>query len=169
MTSKEFYKSYIADDRISPLAENMMDVMVQAGVKSAFEMGAGTGKHLKWLSENGIQVMGIDISLLNCFKAQANLIPVSYGDETNLKFFTSFDVAFTVSVLDHIEDISDIVIELKRMAPTVWLIETDDIINEFYFAHDYEALGFDRMGLSWDSDGDGATYQLYKYSKDVPD
>lgn len=166
MHPKTFYSTYQADDTVSPIAEDMMTLINQDGCVHAFEFGMGTGKHLRRLNEKGISTFGIDISILNCIKAQGNMMGIAFGDETYLRHICNFDCVFTVSVLDHIEDIDDIVQELKRIAnKVVYLIETTDTPGEFYYPHNYLDWGFVRLGLSWESHGDGATYNLYTWTK----
>lgn len=167
MTAKEYYRSYLADDKVSPIAEAMMTAINQERCVHAFEFGMGTGKHLRRLNAKGISTFGIDISLLNCFTAQAQSMGFAYGDETYLRHFCNMDAVFTVSVLDHIEYIDDIVQELKRIAnKIVYLIETNDTPGEFYYPHDYQSLGFTKStNVEWKSDGDGAMYYLWRWDK----
>lgn len=164
MTAKTFYRSYIADDKISPIALQMI-YEIQSGCVHAFEFGMGTGKHLKLLQEKKVSTFGIDISIVNCILAHAKVMGTAYGDENYLRHLCNFDCVFCVSVLDHIEHIDGIIQEFQRIAnKVIYLIETNDVPAEFYYPHDYESYGFERLH-KWKSDGDGATYYLYRWIK----
>lgn len=169
MTAKNFYRSYQSDSVVSPLAERMMTLINQDRCVHAFEFGCGEGKHLRRLESKGVVSMGMDLSILNCIRAQSQGLGIMYGDEKYLRHFCNADAVFTVSCLDHIEDIDGIIQELKRIAnKVVYLIETNDVPGEFYYPHEYKKYGFDIVGDSWVSekpDGDGATYYLLKWSK----
>ncbi len=166
MHPKEFYKTYQADDEVSELAETMLTLINRESAVHAFEFGMGTGKHLRRLRAKGIETFGIDISILNCIRAQAQLDGIALGDERHLRHFVNFDVVFTVSVLDHIYDVADIIEELKRIAnKSVFQLETNDTPAEYYYPHDYESMGFERLKHLWVSAGDGATYYIWKYTK----
>lgn len=165
-TPKQFYKTYQADDTLSELSETLCTLIHKENPVHAFEFGCGTGKHLRRLRNKEIATFGLDISILNCLKAQMDMDGIVYGDETYLRHLVNFDVVFTVSVLDHIEEIGGIVQELKRIAnKAVFLAETIDPIGEFYFTHDYSRYGFEILPYGWVSDGDGATYHIYKWNK----
>lgn len=140
----------------------MLELIVKKRCKTAFEFGSGSGKNLRWLQSNGLTCYGIDVSLVNVFRAQALETNCGLGDERHLPLFGNFDAAFTCSVLDHIEDIVDIVKELKRIAPLVYLMETRDVVAEYYYDHDYTAYGFIQLPYKWKSNGDGAIYHLWR-------
>lgn len=128
-----------------------------------FEFGCGDGKHLRWLRSNGIETFGLDISIVNVFRAQAQDHGYALGDERYLKFLGNFDCVLTVSVLDHIELIDEIIVQFKRIAKKViYLLETCDTPADFYYPHDYESYGFTKLPYKWKSNGDGATYYIWK-------
>jgi len=167
MTPKQFYKTYQADDNVSELAETLLTLINQEDAVHAFEFGMGSGKHLRRLRAKGIATFGIDISILNCIRAQSEMDGIALGDESYLRHLVNFDCVFTVSVLDHIEDVDGIIGELKRICnKSVFLLETNDTPAEFYYPHDYESYGFVRLQDTWTSvEGDGATYSIWKYKK----
>jgi hypothetical protein len=72
-----------------------------------------------------------------------------------------------MSVLDHIENIDEIIMEFKRIANKIYLAETNDQPGGFYYPHAYEAYGFDKIDFEWTSDADGAKYQIWKWSRPV--
>lgn len=113
----------------------------------------------------GIETFGLDVSLPNVFKAQAQSEGIALGDEKYLRHLCNFDAVICVSVLDHIPQVHAIVDELKRIAnKVVYLIETNDVVDNFYYQHDYESMGFVKLD-DWLSDGDGALYNLYVWYK----
>lgn len=132
----------------------------------ALEFGCGSGKNLKLLE--GVSTAGIDISFINIIKSVAknDLTFAMFGDETHLRHLCNFDVVFTVSVLDHIENVEGIIGEFKRIAnKAVFLAETNNQPGPHYFPHDYENMGFEKIDYRWQSDGDGAIYYIWKWSK----
>lgn len=168
MTPKEFYKTYQADDNMSELSHEVCKAIRREEPIHALEFGMGSGKHLRYLKTWKIATVGIDISILNCIRAQSELGGgIMLGDENYLRHLVNFDVVFTVSVLDHIENVAGIVGEFKRIAnKSVFLAETNDELGEFYFPHDYEAMGFKKLPFEWlSTDGDGGRYHIWKFTK----
>lgn len=164
---KEFYRSYIADDNLSALNARLSHVINQLKPNHVFEFGMGSGKNLKILPE-GVGVGGLDVSFVNVAKAHLknDIQFVMVGDETHLRHLCNYDVVFTCSVLDHIEDIDGIVAEFIRIAnKAVVIAETNDTPGDYYYPHDYEKLGFKRLDYQWVSNGDGATYHIWILEK----
>lgn len=128
----------------------------------------GSGKHLAVLDNTRIATIGIDISMMNVIRAKAKheLPCVVCSDETYLRNLVNIDVVYTCSVLDHIEYIDDIIVEFKRICNrAVLLAETNDVVGNYYYPHNYESFGFTKIHFDWKSDGDGATYSIWKWSK----
>lgn len=168
MDAKSFYRSYMADDKLSPLWAKLFNLFLFASPNHVLEFGCGTGKHLDELNRMDICTIGIDISFLNCIKAisKYSLPCIICGDESHLRHFCNADIVFTVSVLDHIPEVEGIVEEFKRIAnKQIFLAETMDEPGEFYFSHDYAKMGFEELDYSWTSPDDGATYKIWKYQK----
>jgi predicted TPR repeat methyltransferase len=176
MTPKQAYSKYIADDTLSELSTYLIGNMLGIDAHSYLDFGMGSGKHAMELHEIEKEVIGIDISMMNVVRAHSkyDLPIVICSDERILKYIKNCDVVFTCSVLDHIEDISAIIDDFKRIAnKAIFLAETQDTPGEFYFAHDYESYGFEKVKLgdsdyeyrSEPPDGDGATYHIYKWVK----
>lgn len=161
MHPKRFYQDYLADNGLSPLSQELIQLIRVGDPRSVLEFGAGTGKHLKEFPR--AKTFGIDLSLHNLIHANVkngqNYFAI--GDEDWLPKLQGFDVAFTCSVLDHIEDVDGIIKELKRIAKRVYLAETNDTPGQFYYPHDYESYGFRRTKFEWKSTGDGATYHIW--------
>lgn len=174
MTAKAFYKNYLADNLVSDLSLKLAELIKLEKPNSVFEFGCGTGKNLKLLDP--IVTCGLDVSPQNVtvahYRNERSFAII--GDETNLGHLANFDVAFTCSVLDHIEDINRIIKELKRIAPVIFLAETNDVPGEFYFPHDYESFGFEKVlndyhytkqiEYSWVGN-DKAVYNIWKWTK----
>jgi SAM-dependent methyltransferase len=162
---KAFYQTYRADDKLGPLNLEVIRLIKELKPTNVFEFGSGTGKNLKPLHDEGIVTFGIDISPLNFLEAHfKNGLPfVALGTEAHLGHLRSFDVAFTVSVLDHIIDVTKIIQDLKNLAPVVFLAEPQ-IENHltYYYFHDYEKFGFKDLGFRWTGE-DGYEYKIWKF------
>jgi SAM-dependent methyltransferase len=89
------------------------------------EFGCNVGRHLEQLARRGIGATGIDINLDAVYVARAKGLDVLLGDERTLSLFDpeSFDVAYTVSVIDHIPEPQTALDELDRIARTLVLVE----------------------------------------------
>lgn len=169
MTAKEYYKSYIADDSLSELSHELISIIERYSPIHVLDFGAGSGKHSSILHKKGISTIAIDVSMMNVVRAHAkyDLPFVACGDETYLRNLANVDIVFTCSVLDHIETVSGIIGEFKRIAnKAVILAETQDIPGELYYNHDYAAYGFKKVKQWFKMEqGDGATYYIWKWEK----
>jgi len=174
--AKEFYKTYVADDNLSPLSEEVIFRIEELEPKSVLEFGCGTGKNLKLINDD-IFKAGIDVSWPNMtIASQKGLSNIILGDEEMLKHIQNFDIVFTVSVLDHIEDVAAIIEEFKRIAnKAVFLAETTEVPSKFYYWHDFESMGFKKeddfmvnVPWRWKSEGetgDGCEYFIWSWYK----
>lgn len=167
---KTFYYNYQANDEISKLDTLMNRFVLKQKPYSVFDFGCGVGKNLKYLKENSpvpLSVCGMDMSFLNIIHARAknNIDMLIIGDEYHLCRMSTFDVVTTTSVLCHIQDITEIIEEFKRIAhKSIVICETTDIKGEFYYAHDYESFGFEETGIELVS-GNEALYKVYIWKK----
>jgi SAM-dependent methyltransferase len=164
---KAFYQTYRADDKLGPLNLEVIRLIKELKPTNVFEFGSGTGKNLKPLHDLRIVTFGLDISPLNFLEAHfKNGLPfVALGTEAHLGHLRSFDVAFTVSVLDHIVDVTKIIRDLKNLAPIVFLAEPQiENIERFYYYHNYEEFGFKDLGFKWTGE-DGYEYKIWKWAK----
>jgi len=166
---KEFYKNYVADNHIDDIDRVLISEIIKLEPDSAFEFGCGSGKNLKMIEQaldKRIETCGQDISILNCIQAHlAGVDSVICGDERHLPI-RPFDVVFTCSVLDHIphENINALVDGLKTMASKAVIVcETNSFDHNFYFRHDYAAMGFVKVGADMVSNGDGGIYQIFVF------
>ncbi|AIF82789.1 Methyltransferase domain [Candidatus Nitrososphaera evergladensis SR1] len=165
---KAFYKKYVADGNVYPLNHELVNTIMSFEPSSVFEFGCGVGKNLVLLRDKGVKsIFGIDISEAAIKKAKEKGINALRADERHLSKVQPCDVAFTCSVLDHVENIDKIMEQLKRIAQkAVVLMETNDTPAKFYYPHDYESYGFVKTGYAYQSrlpEGDGALYNLYVF------
>lgn len=176
MTPKQYYKNYQADDNLSRLSDELIDIIINEQPVHAFDFGCGSGKHLDILNRYGISTIGMDISFMNVMRAKAkyDLPCIICSDERYLRNLINCDVVFTCSVLDHIEDIDGIIRNLKRIAnKSIILAETRDVCGEYYFSHDYESFGFlpheiiPGLEFTWKSPDDNAIYKIWKWNKQI--
>lgn len=175
MSSNEFYSTYIADDNISELSERLVEEIINFKPVHVLEFGCGSGKNLRLLQDKGICATGIDISFMNIIRAHARneIKNIVYGNETHLRHLCNFDVVFTCSVLDHIEQAAPVIQELKRIAnKAVILAETVDVVGPYYYYHNYSQHGFKAIDFTWKSraaDGDGASYKIWIWTPQAID
>lgn len=168
MTPKEYYRNYLADDYASTLTTKIILLIKAEQPSHVLEFGCGTGKNINFLDADGIPTIGIDISFMNCITAKVkyNLPCLICADETYLRNIVNCDCVFTVSVLDHIDDIDGIIGEFKRIAnKAILLAETNDVPGEFYYPHDYESYDFEKLDFEWMGE-DGAKYEIWKWQKE---
>jgi SAM-dependent methyltransferase len=146
---KQFYKNYIADDKLDEIDKAISEIIVNHfAPTSVFEFGCGSGKNLM-LIKNAIPVIetcGQDISPMNCLNAHLRGVDsVIIGDERHMPM-RKFDVCFTVSVLDHIppENIEQVIGNLQAMANKAVVIVEANLQDpeNFYWDHNYFQWGF---------------------------
>ncbi len=168
MHPKSFYNTYLASDERYPIDDVLVLTVLAEKPQSVFDFGTGTGKNLKPIWDAGVSVCGLDLSLLNITYARArNDLPyLIVGDEYFLCRLRNFDVGMTCSVLCHIENIDDIIKELKLMcAKSIIIAETNDVAGEYYYPHDYESYGFKEGGYTWHSPINNAEYKIWKFTR----
>ena len=168
--SKAFYSTYHANNEVFEIDQILTDMVVKTKPESVFDFGTGTGKNLKLIQEKmrySVEVCGLDLSFLNIVHARAiHYLPyLIIGDESFLKYLSKFDVSMTCSVLCHIPDIKEIILNLQRISDKIIITETNDVANEHYYPHKYEAFGFVDQGIDWYSAGNDCNYKFYKWSR----
>jgi SAM-dependent methyltransferase len=86
---------------------------------SYLDVGCGAGTYTRWLSEQGLRVVGLDYSQPTLTKARQRAspeIPLCAGDATRLPFpDASFDGALCFGVLQAVSDSAPVVRELARI------------------------------------------------------
>jgi SAM-dependent methyltransferase len=171
MEPKSFYNTYLANDNIYEIDERLAYLVAQEQPREVFDFGTGTGKNLRLIQSKidyPVTLCGLDLSPLNIIYARArNDIPfLIMGDEYFLCRLTSFEVSITCSVLCHIKEIDRIIDDLKTLTrKSIIIAETNDIVGEFYYPHDYESYGFVDLQLDWYSEINKANYKFYKWTK----
>lgn len=93
-----------------------------------FEFGCNSGKNLleiKRLESSKLECFGVDINAESIRDARDKGLNVAVASEEILSVFPSntFDVAFTVSVLDHLPEPVGALIELERISKSLFLLE----------------------------------------------
>lgn len=147
MWMKQFF-DIIADiyDATRGLPKQTMDEVVNIisrelqDCERVLELGVGTGRFALPLQENGIDIVGIDLSktmLTRAYKKGCgNLI---LGDACSLPFKnTSFDAVVSIHVLHLITDCAGVLSEIKRTGK-MKLISVLHTSSEFHVRDDYKA------------------------------
>lgn len=94
--------------------------------QNVLEFGCNVGRHMEAIqrSARDVSVLGIDISLPAVEEARRRGRTVLLGDAITLAILPAdYDVAYTVSVLDHIPDPQDALVQLDRIARVLILVE----------------------------------------------
>lgn len=120
MVEAEFDKiAEIYDSTRDPATDLEVEAMVRAlaGCKSVLDVGIGTGRFAKPLTERGFQVVGIDISRNMMLRArQKGIEDVVLGDVYNLPFRDgAFDASVAVHVLHIVKDWRSMMKEVGRV------------------------------------------------------
>jgi len=165
MSPKEFYKNYQADNVLDDIDFKLIEVLLDFNPCSAFEFGCGSGKNLKLLKDKSkieVDTCGLDISVINVFQSHCNGVDsVIRGDERHFPL-RKFDVTFTCSVLDHVEDITNIIGNLQEMTnKAIVVAETNSFNENFYYQHDYESFGFEKIDYEYISKDDKGIYNIW--------
>ena len=162
---KQFYRNYQADNKIDSLGRRLVAEIMSHSPVNVFEFGCGSGKNLAMIKSKDqvVETYGMDISIVNVFQAHINGVDsVTRGDERHFPA-RKFDVVFTCSVLDHIEDIKNIIGNFELMAKkAIYLAETNSFQENFYWRHDYESYGFKKLDYLYRSKDDKGIYHIWK-------
>ena len=176
---KEFYKNTMFPKGLYPINHALADFILSMKPKSVFEFGCHDGRNLALMNSKNPnpQYSGLDINphaIANGLRDFPFLF-LKCGDETRLFDFAyldevTYDVVFTNSVLCHIPNkMTQIIENLKDLARIgVLLVETQEIKNQYYFAHDYAAHGFKKINTMQSVGqplGNGALYDFWWYQK----
>jgi len=164
LTYKQFYSNYNNGHVIYDGNKKIVEKVSGCKPLNVFEFGCGTGKNLNLVK--AVNRWGIDLSKVaveDGLKTYDGL-DLWVGDESMLYFLREkiFDVSFTVSVLDHIPEIFEIVEQLKRISIKVFILESTDRWHLHCYPHDYGSLGFKETGYTWKSPSVNALYRMYE-------
>ena len=175
-TAKQYFSTYLADDVVRQLNHDLVKEILRYKPRSVFEFGCGQGKNLNLLPLE-VKLYGFDIS--NKAVEQARIKGrnyVEWGDEGNLPRWTNqaFDVSFTCSVLDHIDNeltVDHILTDLKRISKKAAILyETQrNTPSTYYYPHPYEEYGFTKSNYIYysteASGGDGSEYHIWYWER----
>jgi ubiquinone/menaquinone biosynthesis C-methylase UbiE len=104
-----------ADELEKALLEHLLQPLARLG--SALEVGCGTAHFTRWLGEQGLATMGLDLSIAMLAQAQAlDGIPLVRGDATRLPFADgAFDVAAFITTLEFLDRPREALAEALRV------------------------------------------------------
>jgi ubiquinone/menaquinone biosynthesis C-methylase UbiE len=87
-------------------------------LSSILEVGCGTGHFTRWLSEQGLAAVGLDISPAMLVEARAlDGVPLVHGDARRLPFADdAFDLAAFITTLEFLERPQEALAEALRVA-----------------------------------------------------
>ncbi len=138
----------------SALLASAIDGLAVEEPRTIFEFGCNVGRHMAVMRERFPEatVTGMDIHLPAVHEARAHGLPVLLGDELSLSLYGDrvFDVAYTVSVIDHLPSPMQALVELDRIAQVLMLVEpwlghdgrVDQVqggkANPYLYSWDYE-------------------------------
>lgn len=168
---KEYYMNKDIAEGVFPINHKLASLVASTKVNSVMEFGCNDGRNLKIIKSMRPNMLfaGIDINTKAIAKAVAAEFGVfAIGDEGGLKHVQtkSYGTVFTNSVLDHIPKINHILKQFRRIARTsIILCETQEVLNKYYFAHDYKGFGFTKiheMKSVSQPLGNGALYEFWK-------
>jgi len=126
---------------------------------SVLEFGCNYGRNLVAIRERdpGVRVLGIDVNAAAVARGRRHHgLPLRIGDERVLRELrgSKFDVAFTVSVLDHVPDPEPILQDLLRIAAKAVLLLEPWLGVEGKIVRDVDGTGTPRETdpycYSWD-------------------
>lgn len=114
-----------AFSRERPWSSVLADRIAAYHPQRVFEFGCNVGRHLRAVREALPEaiVTGMDIHLPAVQEARRQGHAVLLGDELSLSMMEGIDVAFTVSVIDHLPSPAQALHELDRMAKVLILVE----------------------------------------------
>ena len=139
MKSAEFYKErHHPQYRLSEANIRLYNLILDLDVNTIFEFGCGIGRHLHRLGEFGYKCTGVDISPKCVKEARKSGLNVRIANESKLHRYKEYDLVFTNSVLCHMEDVTEALEQLKRMAKKyLVLVECVNKNNDHWYIHDY--------------------------------
>lgn len=87
-------------------------------LESALEVGCGTGHFSRWLSDQGLAVVGLDLSAAMLAEARAlNGVPLVWGHARRLPFADrSFDLTALITTLEFLQQPQEALAEALRVA-----------------------------------------------------
>ena len=106
--------------RADELEKVILDRLLQGFPRpcSVLELGCGTGHFTRWLSDEGLAAVGLDLSAAMLAEAQAlDSVPLVQGDAQRLPFADdTFGLAALVTTLEFLERPQGALVEAQRVA-----------------------------------------------------
>jgi SAM-dependent methyltransferase len=133
--------------------------VLQFEPQRVFEFGCNAGKNLRAIKTTApdVEVYGIDINQSAVAYARSTGLACGLGDESTLRAMPAgtFDVVFTVSVLDHLPDPRPAFSELKRLARKALILHEPWLGHEGRITHNRDRLTGEMLettpfSYSWD-------------------
>jgi len=151
---QEYYRKFNNGDKEYEIHEVWLKY-INPYVHTAYEFGCGTGHNMVHLEEMGIKTFGSDLSEVAVPLAYRKGLDVVCENESILDHLKNFDLVYTLSVLNHIEDIEWIMKEISRIADIQRIFIESPVIpdnaHEFWYVHDYESYGLKKIDYEWES------------------
>jgi SAM-dependent methyltransferase len=141
--AKEYWSSIPVGNywKKKPWSQFIAKRVVDYSPSRVFEFGCSAGKNLRAILEisREIEVFGVDINDQAIAYAQESGLNVAIADEDILELFPvdSFDVVFSISVLDHLPYPAPVLANLARIARRAvlllepWLGEEGKVVRNF--------------------------------------
>ena len=106
--------------RVDELEKAILDYLLQAFAQpgSVLEIGCGTAHFTRWLSDQGLAAVGVDLSAAMLAQARAlDSVPLMRGDAYKLPFSDgAFDLAVLLTTLEFLERPQEALAEALRVA-----------------------------------------------------
>ena len=105
--------------RADELEKDVLGWLLQgfSGSGSVLELGCGTGHFTRWLSDEGLAAVGLDLSAAMLAEAQAlDGVPLVQGDSRRLPFADgAFDMTAFITTLEFLEQPEEALVEALRV------------------------------------------------------
>jgi methionine biosynthesis protein MetW len=167
MTKKESihntnWNNKISSKKTGKISEsNNSLLLVLPKIKSALDVGCGTGELMRFLKKKGVKVLGTDISSSALKVAKQNGLNVKLADlDEKLPFKSnSFDACISNQVLMHVFDPEFVILEMKRVSKKYVVI---NVPNHMYWRF---RISFILGKLPNVLEGKFSHIRLFSYSK----
>jgi SAM-dependent methyltransferase len=170
----EYYRTiHNTQHRLNPESWFIYGYILGSKSNSVFEFGCNVGRHLNQLQKLNIEVFGIDPveRFISEGIKKYDLKNIKVGDHENLTEIpdNSYDTCLTVSVLNHIHNIDEIIKHLKRICKNQIIIcEADNMSSgkSPWYIHDYKLVGFNEIKKHKSNfTRSDALYKIYVWEK----
>jgi ubiquinone/menaquinone biosynthesis C-methylase UbiE len=147
-TQKEVKKFYSNDTHLygldqSPIRNKLREFLIDLKCSSYFEFGCNCGANLDFISRStSANCVGMDINdMAVSYGRESFGLDLVCGDERMLEIIDNYEVVFTSSVLNHIEDIDEILKQFDRIATKYIVCMEANVTQEpDFWKHDYSSF-----------------------------